>query len=337
MMQPIKPATTIAQQIRLLTDRGMTVDERQASQWLSQVHYYRLSGYWYPYRRPIDAVTRADEFLPNTDFASVAALYEFDRKLRSLVLDGLERVEVALRSQISQILGLRGPLAHRSPQESRPTFQHGAWVQKAGQRVQRASRNSSFVQHHLAKYGPSLPIWVLVEVLDFSDLSILFEGLRTRDQYTVAAGMGLDVDLTRLSKRQARSAKKEHPLVRWLQQLSIVRNVCAHHARLWNMSFVPASGTALRSVPGLGSLPQQSERVYGALLLTGFLLQTISPGTSWPHKLRGLVDESFLPIEYRTVGEMGFPDDWRREALWEAPAPASPITIRSHPRRNSHE
>ncbi len=331
MRQPIKPATTIDQQIQLLTMRGMTVDEHQARQWLSHVHYYRLSGYWYPYRCPIDAVTRADEFLPGTDFTSVAALYEFDRKLRSLVLDGLERVEVALRSQISQLLGLRGPLAHGSPQGFRPTFQHAAWVQKTGQRVRRASKNSRFVQHHLAKYGPSLPIWVLVEVLDFSDLSILYEGLRTHDQYEVAAGMGLDLDLTQLSKRQATSAKKEHPFARWLQQLSIIRNVCAHHARLWNMSFVPASGTALRSIPGLGSLPRQSERVYGALLLTGFLLQTISPGTSWPRKLRSLVDESFLAAAGRAVDEMGFPDGWQQEALWGAPAPPSPDDHRIAP------
>lgn len=316
MVEPIKRATTVDEQIARLRDCGMTVDDALAHQWLPHVQYYRLAGYWYPYRQQQPYGRRGDAFLPGTNFADVTALYEFDRKLRSLTLDALERVEVALRAHISALLGLRDPLSYLDESHFRSTFDHARWVATAKRRVSRAQKNSPFVQHNLAKYGPDLPIWVLVQVLDFSDLSIMFEGLRTQDQFTVAEGLGLQLELNSLSKSQQRKAKQSHPLTVWLEQLSIIRNTCAHHGRLWNASFIPASGVALHGQQTLRLMPDKSLHVYGAFLLIAHLLQTISPGTSWPSKVRALVTGSFIPISGRNVQEMGFPSDWHQDPLW---------------------
>lgn len=51
MKKPVKPSTTMAEQVARLSQRGMVFGAQDPRQWLSSVGYYRLSGYWYPYRR----------------------------------------------------------------------------------------------------------------------------------------------------------------------------------------------------------------------------------------------------------------------------------------------
>lgn len=113
------------------------------------------------------------------------------------------------------------------------------------------------------------------------------------------------IDLTQLSRRQQAKAKKAHPLIRWFEHLCILRNSCAHHARVWNRSFTPVPTAALRTLPALTSLPsEQSERIYGALALISFLLGTLAPGSSWNQKLRALVEDAFEAIDGHTAAEL---------------------------------
>ena len=92
-------------------------DHAQAEHALATIGYYRLSGYWYPYREPdpSDPYRRLDTFLPGTDFSEVIDLYDFDRALKTQVLHGIERVEVAFRSRIGYLIGKHGALAHTDP------------------------------------------------------------------------------------------------------------------------------------------------------------------------------------------------------------------------------
>jgi abortive infection bacteriophage resistance protein len=99
-----KPALSIEQQISQLCGRGMVIaDTRLASHYLSQINYYRLTSYWLPFESNHD--THA--FQRGTNFEQVLDLYIFDRELRLLVLDAIERVEVAVRTQLSFHLGHR--------------------------------------------------------------------------------------------------------------------------------------------------------------------------------------------------------------------------------------
>jgi abortive infection bacteriophage resistance protein len=101
-----KPHLTLDQQAELLAGRGMQLDQAEAVRWLSMVGYYRLSGYWYPYRQRT-AAGRADEFETGTSWTHVVALYDFDRRLRLLLLDALERIEIGMRARIGYNLGRR--------------------------------------------------------------------------------------------------------------------------------------------------------------------------------------------------------------------------------------
>lgn len=270
------------------------------------------NSYWYPFREmdPIGQARRLSTFVPGTTFTEVVGLYEFDRHLKALVQSGLERVEVALRSQIGHQLGAIDPMAHTDPVHFRPTFDHSAWWATAQGRVQRARGRDEFVDHHHAFYGGRIPIWVLTDVLDFSDLSKLYAGLKSSDQKAVSDwfGVGLPPSATR-SQRQKWRAKP--PLTNWLEHLAIVRNICAHHGRLWNRPLTPV-GTSprLRHLAGFNSLPgdqMQVERVYGTVCITGHLLDAASPGHSWRTKVDHLVSTWFSQFTLRTTGEMGYP------------------------------
>lgn len=311
MAKSLKPATTITQQVQLLRTRGMSVDGELANQWLSNVSYYRLSAYWYPARDLTPDGLRLDSFEEGTSFADAVALYEADRKLRTLVHDGMERVEVTMRTRIGERLGLVDPLSYTDPSRFRPTFDHPKWIATAENRIKRASKHNEAVKHYRSEYGGRYPIWVLAEVLDFVDVSRLFEGLPARDQRGIAEALGFAIDLSQLSPSQQRKVKNQSPLVRWMEQLTVIRNTCAHHGRLWNKSFAPASTTALRTRREFATLPEgQSERVFGAMVIMSHILRSVSPGTTWPEKVSTLLDTWFIPNPLVTASALGVPDDW---------------------------
>lgn len=322
---PLKPAMTTAEHIILLQERGMHVDEELAQQWLRNVFYYRLSAYWYPCREWGEAsdgnMKRLNKFMPDTNFADAVALYEADRKLRTLIYDGIERVEVGFRTRICELLLAKNPddpLLYRDENIFRAKFDHQKWLKTADNRVERAIYNrNKAVQHYSEKYEKRYPLWVLMEVLDFSDISRLYSGLKSGDQHKIATELGIKIDWNNLSPSMRKKARKKHPLTQWLHQLSIIRNTCAHHARLWNRSFLPASTKALRTMPEFSSLPDgQSERIYGALVFIKFLLKDISPGSAWGAKMQKLISEEFLSNPIVTRKSMGLPGSWPDES-WE--------------------
>lgn len=311
MTKSVKRAATIAQHIELLRSRGMEVDDTLACQWLSYVSYYRLSAYWYPARRLTPQGVRTDSFRTGTRFSDVVALYEADRKLRSLVHDGMERVEIAMRTRVGEALIATDPLGYADPQRFRPTFDHQGWMATLDKRISRVGRNNEAIKHYRDHYAGNYPFWVLAEVLDFADISRLYEGLPASDQRAIAEDLGFVIDLGALSKNQQRKAKLQSPLVRWMEQLTIVRNHCAHHARLWNKSFAPAPTAALRTQPQFSALPEgQSGQVFGVLTVMSSLIRVASPGTTWPAKITSLIRNDFLTNPLVNPAGLGISADW---------------------------
>src|SRR4029077_6826435 len=109
-------------------------------------------------------------------------------------------------------------------------------------------------------------------------------------------------------RKERRRWKQNPPLANWLLHLSIVRNICAHHSRLWNRQLPPVGTPALAGLPGFEGLPSdQFESVYGSSLLVAFLLNAPSPGATWTHKVGKRVETSFADFSIRTEQQMGFP------------------------------
>ncbi|MCC9165067.1 Abi family protein [Alcaligenes sp. MMA] len=319
-----KPYLTFEQQLALLKERGLGVtDEKAALICLQRIGYYRLSAYWYPLRqttlsKAADSsritVQRTDAFRPNSTFEQVLALYVFDKRLRLLVLDAIERLEIAFRVDVSYRLGELDPFAHMDPNLLHGNFAkkvhpatgrtaHQNWLDKHQQMVTRSRED--FVRHYKQKYGEPFPLWVSVELWEFGMLSTFYQGMKTVDRDAIAERYGLpDGQL----------------LPSWLRALNFVRNVAAHHSRLWNKNLVdqprlPRPGAVPSFDPIIGQ-PAIGSRLFVMLCILLHLMRMVSPNSSWPARLRQLLDD-FPTVPGLSLTDMGFIPGWESHPLWQ--------------------
>lgn len=240
------------------------------------------------------------------------------------VLDGIERVEVAVRFHVGHVLGRRGAFAHADPEALSDEFAgrasspppalahwmrsgHASWLRRRSDDERRSK--ADFVKHYQAKYGPPLPVWVVTEILDFGGLSMLYGGMLQRDRDEVAAALGLF---------DASGAGNSGALKDWLKNITYIRNVCAHHGRLWNVNVAERlSPSKLGSFPELSHISPSgaTSRLYPTLAVLSLLAERIHPGDDWSRRVAALV--SRLPSG-RIESEMGFPGAWRDLAVWSA-------------------
>jgi len=181
------------------------------------INYYRLSAYWYPFRKKDEGGQILSQFRDNVKFDEIIELYEFDRHLRLLLIDAIERIEVAVRTHVSYVLAHEyGAFAHTSSDNFHPKFRHSEWLTKVEEETERSSED--FIQHYQRKYTdfPTLPIWMLTEVMTLGALSKLYLGMQNDDKKLVANKFGLH-------HKQMKD---------WLHVLTYVRNICTHHSRL---------------------------------------------------------------------------------------------------------
>lgn len=305
-----------ADQLQILKDRGLQVaDDARAETDLERIGYYCLSGYWYPFRelkaQPVGLSFREDEFIAGSQFDDAVTLYVFDKNLRLMALDALERIERAIRVDVAHLLGEHDCFAHHEPllfhgNFSRRTIrrgfhsgktEHQVWLERYENLV-RQNRRQPFVAHNLTKHQ-KLPIWVAIEILDFGALSRLFAGMKYADKNAIAAKYGLAGGIE---------------LEQWLRSLNLIRNVAAHHSRLWNMNILELS-----PVPQYDVQWQQlnNARPFMYFCLMQKLLATICPNSGWRTRFRALVSAFPEPANKAvTAKDFGAVAGWETWGLW---------------------
>ena len=293
-----KPPLTLAAQVAKLKQRGMQfADERSSEQILGRLNYYRLTAYWYPFYT--DASHTA--FIAGTHFDAVIQHYEFDRRLRLRVLDAIERFEIALRTQFAyQLAHRRSPWAYENEALFTNPRRHRGLMASLDRELARS--NEPFVVHYKQKYSAPErpPIWIACEVMSLGVLSTLFDTLKQRaDRKAIAHDFSLD----------------ERVLRSFAHHISVVRNTCAHHGRLWNRSIpLQTKLPTFADASLIASLePTQPKKLYNTIVLLGYCLQQISDDERWRSQLIALVDE------HPTINTaaMGFPEDWRARPFWQ--------------------
>ncbi|MBF0183885.1 MAG: Abi family protein [Magnetococcales bacterium] len=294
-----KPPLTFDQQLDLLISRGMVVDDRdQARRILGFTSYYRLSGYWYPFRIHSVCGTTTDQFQPGSHLAEAITLYEFDRNLRLLVMDAIERVEIAIRAQITYRLAhTYGTFAHTDPVNFQSGFRHGEWLAGIEKEAQRSTE--PFIRRFKNTYQgfPTLPIWMATEVMSFGALSILFKGMKNPDRQAVSRHFTI---------HHMRFGDNLHVL-------TYIRNICAHHGRLWNreLAIKPHRGNNAYWQP---PLTPRHDRIFYALLILGELLAKMGTGAQWQQQCTQLISPIAAHEPWRK--SMGLPEKWEAHPLW---------------------
>lgn len=233
-MKETKPVEQAEQLINL----GLIGDRNAMASRLAVVSFERLSGYWHPF------LTDQERFKDGTTFEIVWERYAFDRRLRLLIFDAIERIEVCLKTQLSQVLD----------------------------------------------------DWKSVEPMTFGAARRAYEALSGKNRSKVAEVFGV------------------HHVVlsSWLESLLLVRNVVAHHGRLWNRQM-----GARPKIPNKDRIWHEpveivGDRLFGVLSICRYCLRKIAPQSSWQLRFEGLIDE-FPQVPIKRIG---VPKNWKESPIW---------------------
>ena len=281
----LKPALSESDILAHLIGRGLAVPDRQkALSALSRIGYFRLQIYM----RPLQDGNK--QFLPGTDFSNILSLYEFDRELRLLCLDAIERIEVALRASIGNRLAMgHGPHFYLESRHFESDGAHRDFLSKV------LSAKYLAISHYYKRYNsPSLPtIWACLEALTFGTISKHFSTLHINNRKQISKDFNQD----------------EKILISWFRSINMIRNMCAHHNRLWNAKLVVDEPSRAKKIKHEMGAPS-SFASRAAVLVT--LLQAVEPQSDWGNKLIALTRK------YPTVdtSQMGFANGWQGRPFW---------------------
>ncbi len=289
-----KPRISSAQELQKLKDLGLIVDdETLALHKLQHYNYYRLAAYWIPFQ--LNSESR--EFRPGTTFDDILRVYNLDRRLRLIVLDAIERIEVSVRAQwANKLTDMHGTHAHL---DNTIVKDVSRWNDNKSLLTREVDRSEDFfITHFKRKYSDELPpITVVCEVISLGLLSKWYSNLKPlRTRRAIA-------DVYELG---------ESVLESWLHHLTIIRNISAHHSRLWNKNFGHVMPRHTRKKPKkLTGEFTTNPHIYNSLLILLHMLDVLEVGVQWRKRLVELLieHEDCLP-------KMGFPEGWKNKEIW---------------------
>lgn len=287
------------EQLRKLKERGMIItNENDALELLGSISYFRLASYWHSMET--DNSSDNHQFYPNTHFEDVINLYLLDEELRALIFTAIQNIEVALRTKIIHNFSMKWGsfwFMDASLFKNEAIYEHCI----ASLKNELGRSKEDFIQEHFVKYDtPDFPpVWKTLEVVSFGTLSKLYCNMKD----------------TEVKKKVAKSFYlPQYPfLENWIKAASVLRNCCAHHARLWNRRF-----------PVIPKLPQELPlqwianhhirpmKLYAQLCYLTYMEQSIVPNRQFKKRLLELLSDK----PHTILRAMGFPENWQSEPLW---------------------
>ncbi len=296
-MKYSKRPIDIPEQIAALSNRGLVIEnEIFAQQQFSSISYFRLACYWKPY----EINSNTHELVKGTSLEEILSLYAFDRDLRSIVFSAIQDIEIALRTRIIHHFSMKhGAFWFMNASLFSDTEIFDKCFLSLQNEVSRSKED--FLLEHFKKYdSPSMPpVWKTLEVASFGTLSKLFCNMADISvKKSVAKSFGLP---------------QYKYLESWIRSITVLRNCCAHHARIWNRRF-----------PLMPQLPKHLSfawievdvakpmKLFALLSTILYLEQNIVSNSSIKERLLAL----FLRQHQSRLKAMGFPENWREQGLW---------------------
>lgn len=301
----LKTPKTNEEIVAILKDRGLTFDAAELLDALARIGYYRLKGYLVPFRQSGDV-----NFVEGANLSRVMEIYAFDCSLRTILSEGLAKIEVAVRARIIRYhLEINpDPFAY-SKQNGLPGLREKAYTElkrHIDDAVAKA-KSEPFMKHLAVEHGivDNPPLWTMMEVLPFGSLVCYLQGLPEEAKRKTANSFNVTPSV----------------LVGFLNALRRTRNVCAHHARLWNRKFGTMASRKIGVSPDVADLDAcfvahndpDVDNAFVLLSLTRYMVRVIEPTSEWLDTCRALISTA-SPFILRG---MGFPTDWQKLKLWQ--------------------
>lgn len=292
-----------------LINKGLIIkDVDRAKRYLTHIGYYRLINY--------SAYFQTNkQFRKNVSFDDVLNLYIFDRKLRLLILEAVERIEVSIRASIADVLALKHNDSHfyANPDMFTNKANHSKFMDKVIDSLKNSdiTHNDNYTQSmfHNGKNHKLPPSWELFHLMTFKQLSVFVANLKHHNSKMIA------------DKFNLRMAKV---FISWIHSISDLRNICAHHSRVWNRLFGTIPMVPQLDASSIVKIPDEinveenlikikpHRKLYFQVVILWFFLKQINPGSTWVSRLSNLIDEYKIPAKH-----MGFPDDWLDDKFWK--------------------
>ncbi|MDO4929706.1 MAG: Abi family protein [Bacteroidales bacterium] len=288
-----RPQISVTQQIELLKSEGLSfADEKRALHLLQNISLFRLKSYLKPLRRKGEKT-----FKTGATFEDAYTLYKFDSALRKMICSELEKIEISIRTQLSLAMSERSGIYWFADSANfRDAGKHASLLNKLGDELRRSDDDA--IEHFSRTYNNAFPpSWMTFEVSSFGTLSMMYKWLKAgRARRQIANFYGIS----------------DTVMESWLHSIVYVRNICAHHSRLWNkrLSINPLVPRHLQRA--FVAVPADTKRVYYILSIILYLLQTINPTNSFAARFRILL----LQYPQIDIAAMGFPKDWQEQGLW---------------------
>lgn len=226
MYQYPKKILSIPQQIQSYIDAGMEVTSyAEVEKALKSVGFYRLRGY--SFNLYDNAVKK---YIPGTKFEDVFNLYQFDEKLSVLIFSAITKIEVALRVRLAEALLIHGePLILQDSSIFKDKKQYWQNMSAISSEISRS--NDVFIKHNFDNHDGEVPVWAAVEVLSFGTLSKIIKNLKTGTGSTYSI---LATNYQYQSEKGIQVTPSKKMFSSWVQSVSVLRNMCAHHSRIYN-------------------------------------------------------------------------------------------------------
>jgi len=304
-----KAPRSIVNQIALLKKRGMRFkDEPSAQHFLQNISYYRLKGYWWD----MQADYTQHIFKQHTYFEDALDRYNFDRQLRLILFDAVERIEIALRTKIIYHLSMAyGSLWYLNPDlfETTPLLanpsitKHQSCIFELKKEFSRSQE--VFAKDHRRKFpDQDADAWKMMEVASMGTLSKIYKNLKHQlpEKAAIAKEMGLNM---------------HSELSSWLEAIAYVRNIIAHHSRLWNRSMVKVPVVNLNK-PLSAWLdkrlsPVQTKKPFLIISAMVYLCNEVTPN----HQIKRKILTLFATNPSIPIYKLGFLNNWQSHPLWE--------------------
>ena len=283
--------------IILLQSRGLLItDINKANHYLTHIGYYRLSAYMYPL---LQVPKEQHLYKPGATFKKVMMLYRFDKKLRLLLFNEIEKIEVAVRSAIVKhgCEVTNDPFWMTNPHN----FSNPVKFNKTIRLIEDELNHSKeeFITHFKDIYSdPYPPAWILSEILPLGVMTNIYSNIKNK----------------KIKKRVSQSFHLQiAPFESWMTIVTLTRNLCCHHARIWNKQ-----NTLRPMIPNIIvkpwiNQPTDTLRIYFDMCIIKYFLNIISPGNDMLTKMLAL----FAEYPEVDLGALGFPSgNWQDEPLW---------------------
>ena len=226
-------------------------------------------------------------------------MYRFDRHLRLLMFNEIEKIEVAVRSAIVNITSREtgNPFWMTDPAcfYDAKTFDKTKLLIDA----ELAKSREDFIEHFRNTYSdPYPPAWMLAEILPLGILTRIYDNIKSNQ----------------IRKKIAQEFSLGIPVFNsWMTIITVARNNCGHHARVWNRTFALQVLTQRRMTQPWISISVNQRKAYFSLCIIKYFLNIISPNNDMKAKIDALLS-AYPSID---ITAMGFPRGWESEPLWQ--------------------